>query len=397
MVDAMQEILRGCADSVLNEDFAQAVASNKVLRVKLGFDPSAADIHLGHTVVINKLKTFQDLGHHILLIIGDFTAQIGDPTGKNVMRKQLTKEQVLENAATYTQQIFKILDPAKTEVVYNSSWMEDKGPEFILQLAAKQTVARMLERDDFNKRYKGGQAIGIHEFMYPLLQGYDSVALEADVELGGIDQKFNLLMGRELQKDWGQSPQSVLMLPLLVGLDGSKKMSKSLGNYIGVTDTATEMFGKTMSVPDSLLWHYFELLSYRPSDQLAEYQAQVASGANPRDYKVMLALELVERFHSKVDAERAHEDFVNRFSKNAVPDNLEDTILQVSEDELSIAAILKLSGLTKSTSEANRMIKQGAVRIDGEKISDASLKIDVKQVHIYQVGKRRAAKIVFEK
>ena len=399
MEDVMQQIMRGVEDSVLDPELEQKLRSGTKLRIKLGLDPSAADIHLGHTVVINKLRTFQDLGHHIYLLIGDFTARIGDPTGKNVMRKQLTLEEVQQNAKTYTEQIFKILDPNKTEVVYNGSWMADKGPEFMLQLAAKQTVARMLERDDFNKRYKSGQPIGIHEFMYPLLQGYDSVELDADVELGGTDQKFNLLMGRELQKDWGQKPQSVIMLPLLVGLDGTKKMSKSLGNYIGVSDAPNDMFGKIMSIPDSLLWHYFELLSFESLDTITIYKKEVADGANPRDYKVRLGKEIVARFYDIAAAESAYNDFVTRFKNNAIPEDLPTTELEIpgEENEVALTYILKAAGLTKSTSEAIRMIKQGAVRIDGDKISDTSLKLYVDQVHICQVGKRRVAKIAFKK
>ncbi len=388
----------GAVESVWSPETEVKLKAGKVLRVKLGLDPTAADIHLGHTVVINVLRKFQDLGHHIMLLIGDFTARIGDPTGKNVMRKQLSPEQITENAKTYTDQIFKILDPEKTEVVYNSHWLDAKKPGFMLELASMLTVARMLERDDFKKRYESGQAIGIHEFMYPLLQGYDSVELKADIEVGGTDQKFNLLMGRELQTKFGQHPpQSILMMPLLIGLDGEKKMSKSLGNYIGVTDAPNDMFGKVMSVHDDLLWHYFELLSFEPIQQIEVYKKEVAAGANPRDYKVRLGQELVARFHDAASAMGAYEDFVNRFSNNAVPQDLPDTIIEVTEGELGIAAILKISGLTTSTSEAIRMVKQGAVRIDGEKVEDHTLKINTNQVHIYQVGKRKAAKIVFKK
>ncbi len=388
----------GAVEAVWSPETEAKLKSGKVLRVKLGFDPTATDIHLGHTVVINVLRKFQDLGHHIILLIGDFTARIGDPTGKNAMRKQLSSEQITENAKTYTDQIFKILDPESTQVVYNSHWLDSKKPGFILELASMLTVARMLERDDFKKRYESGQPIGIHEFMYPLLQGYDSVELKADVEVGGTDQKFNLLMGRELQTKFGQHPpQSILMMPLLVGLDGEKKMSKSLGNYIGVTDTPNDMFGKIMSVPDHLLWHYFELLSFEPIEKIEVYKKEVSGGANPRDYKVKLGQELVARFHDDSSAMRAYEDFVDRFSNNGVPQDLPDTVIAVSEDELSIAAILKVSGLTSSTSEAIRMIKQGAVRIDGNKVSDHTLKLNADQVHVYQVGKRKAAKIIFKK
>ena len=393
MSNAIKEIMRGCDELIGKEALEARLKSSKPLIVKLGLDPTAADIHLGHTVVINKLRLFQQLGHQVVFLIGDFTAKIGDPSGRNAMREVLTDEQIKANAETYATQVFKILDPKKTTIAYNSTWMKDKSAQEILELSALQTVARMLERDDFEKRYKSGQPIGIHEFIYPLLQGYDSVALKADIELGGKDQKFNLLMGRELQKHWNMPAQAVLMMPLLVGLDGVKKMSKSAKNYIGVSDSPQDMFGKMMSVPDELLWHYYELLSFEPLEVIEQYREAVRGGANPRDIKVKLAMEIVERFHSKSDADMAYNDFVKRFVKRGVPDDLELQQLETQEGVLSIAYILKGAKLVASTSEAIRMIKQGAVRIDGEQVLDTKLQMKQESCHVYQVGRRKAAKI----
>ncbi|MCC4264853.1 tyrosine--tRNA ligase [Oceanimonas baumannii] len=389
---ALAEIKRGAEEILVEEELIAKLKEGRPLRVKLGMDPTAPDIHLGHTVILNKLRQFQDLGHDVLLLIGDFTAQVGDPSGKNSTRPPLTPEQVAENAKTYAEQAFKVLDPAKTEIVYNSSWLGELGATGMIRLASKLTVARMLERDDFKKRYAGGQSIAIHEFMYPLLQGYDSVALKADVELGGTDQKFNLLMGRELQKDAGMSPQVVLTMPLLEGLDGIKKMSKSAGNYIGVDEAPSEMFGKIMSLSDTLMWRYFELLSRRSLDELAELKQQVTDGANPRDIKILLAKEIITRYHNEAAAEQAHEDFVQRFQKNAIPDDLPEVTLKAGADGIGIANLLKDAGLVASTSEALRMIKQGAVKVDGDKLEDGKLQVQPGQA-VYQVGKRKFARV----
>ncbi|GLX77990.1 tyrosine--tRNA ligase [Thalassotalea insulae] len=390
---AFAELKRGSDEILLEEELLEKLKQGKPLKIKAGFDPTAPDLHLGHTVLINKLRQFQQQGHEVIFLIGDFTGMIGDPTGKNVTRKPLTKEDVLANAETYKEQVFKILDPAKTRVEFNSSWMEQLGAAGMLKLASRQTVARMMERDDFKKRYTNGQSIAIHEFMYPLVQGWDSVALEADVELGGTDQKFNLLMGRELQKSEGQRPQTVLMMPLLEGLDGVQKMSKSLGNYIGITDTPTEMFGKVMSISDELMWRYFDLLSFKPLEEIAAYKAKVAEGANPRDVKIDLAKELIARFHSEQAAEAAHQEFINRFQKGALPDDMPELTLAAENGEIAIANLLKEAGLVASTSEAMRMIKQGAAKIDGEKVTDNKLMIDQGATAVYQVGKRKFAKV----
>lgn len=390
---AFAEIKRGADEILLEEELIARLKEGKPLKIKAGFDPTAPDLHLGHTVLINKLRAFQQLGHTVIFLIGDFTGMIGDPTGKNVTRKPLTKDDVLANAETYKQQVFKILDPEKTEIRFNSEWMDQLGAAGMIKLAAKQTVARMLERDDFKKRYANGQPIAIHEFIYPLAQGWDSVALESDVELGGTDQRFNLLMGRELQKDQGQRPQTVLMMPLLEGLDGVQKMSKSLGNYIGITDTPNEMFGKVMSVSDELMWRYYDLLSFRPLDDIAALKKQVADGSNPRDAKVTLAKEIIARFHSEAEAEAAYQDFVQRFSKNAIPDDMQEASLTLPADGLPIANLLKEAGLVASTSEALRMIKQGAVKINGEKVSDKGLVVNQSGKAVYQVGKRKFARI----
>ncbi|MBD1584203.1 tyrosine--tRNA ligase [Pseudoalteromonas sp. S16_S37] len=391
---AFAEIKRGAEEILIEDDLKEKLKSGKKLKIKAGFDPTAPDLHLGHTVLINKLKTFQDFGHEVIFLIGDFTGMIGDPTGKNVTRKPLTKEDVLANAETYKEQVFKILDPAKTTVAFNSTWMEKLGSAGMIKLAARQTVARMLERDDFKKRYAGGQSIAIHEFLYPLVQGWDSVALEADVELGGTDQRFNLLMGRELQKEEGQRPQTVLMMPLLEGTDGVQKMSKSLGNYIGITDAPNDMFGKVMSISDDLMWRYYELLSALSLEEIAALKEQVAGGRNPRDIKIELAKEMIARFHSADDAEAAHQDFINRFQKNALPDDIPEVTITIDEPTTFITNLLKDAGLVGSTSEAIRMIKQGAVKLNGEdKITDSKMAVEKGSTAIYQVGKRKFAKV----
>ena len=392
-VQASLEIIRRGADEILLEtELETKLARGRPLRIKAGFDPTAPDLHLGHTVLVNKLRQFQDLGHEVLFLIGDFTAMIGDPTGKSVTRPPLSREQVMANAQTYEHQIFKILNPEQTTIVFNSSWMGEMSAAEMIELAAKHTVARMLERDDFNKRYRSGQSIAIHEFLYPLVQGYDSVALKADVELGGTDQKFNLLVGRELQKAYRQEPQVTLTMPILEGLDGTQKMSKSLGNYIGITEPPEEMFGKIMSVSDELMWRYFELLSFRSLDEIRTLRRRVEQGANPRDVKFELGLELVTRFHSDAAARRAQKAFVDRFQKGALPDDIPECVLEGGEG-VPIATALKSSGLVQSTSEGIRMIRQGAVRLDGEKVSDRDLLLAPGTEVVCQVGKRRFAKI----
>ena len=391
---ALAEIKRGAEEILIEDELVEKLKSGKKLKIKAGFDPTAPDLHLGHTVLINKMKTFQDLGHEVIFLIGDFTGMIGDPTGKNVTRKPLTREDVLANAETYKEQVFKILDPAKTTVAFNSTWMEKLGAAGMIKLAANQTVARMLERDDFKKRYNGGQPIAIHEFLYPLVQGWDSVALESDVELGGTDQRFNLLMGRELQKVEGQKPQTVLMMPLLEGTDGVQKMSKSLGNYIGITDSPNDMFGKVMSISDVLMWRYYDLLSSLSIEQINAQKERVEQGTNPRDIKIELAKELIARFHSEEDAQAAHNDFIQRFQKKALPDEIPDLTITIAEDTILIANLLKEANLVASTSEAMRMIKQGAVKLNGEdKITDTKLEIAKGTTAIYQVGKRKFANI----
>ena len=388
----IEQIRRGAEEILVEEDLIEKLKEGRPLRIKAGFDPTAPDLHLGHTVLINKLRQFQDLGHEVIFLIGDFTGMIGDPTGKNITRKPLTREAVLENAKSYERQVFKILDPQKTTVVFNSSWMGEKSASDLIKLAARQTVARMLERDDFEKRYKGGQPIAIHEFLYPLVQGWDSVELKADVELGGTDQKFNLLMGRELQKQEGQRPQTILTMPILEGLDGVQKMSKSLDNYIGVSDAPGEMFGKIMSISDELMWRYYELLSFRPMDEVDALKREVEGGANPRDAKVSLAKEIVARFHSEEAAAEAEQEFVNRFRKGAIPNEMPEIEL-VSADGVAIANLLKEAGLTNSTSDAMRMIRQGAVKADGEKVEDTKLMVEAGTQQVFQVGKRRFARV----
>jgi tyrosyl-tRNA synthetase len=390
--EALALIRRGTDEILLEESLAAKLARGRPLRVKAGFDPTAPDLHLGHTVLINKLRQFQDLGHEILFLIGDFTGMIGDPTGKSVTRKPLSRDEVLENARTYEQQIFRILDPEKTLVVFNSSWMGEMSAADVIQLAARHTVARMLERDDFSKRYRGGQPIAIHEFLYPLIQGYDSVALRADVELGGTDQKFNLLVGRQLQEAYGQEPQVVVTLPLLEGTDGVQKMSKSLGNYIGIAEAPADMFGKLMSISDELMWRYLELLSLRSGAELAAWRAEVAGGLNPMEVKFRLAGELVERFHSAADAAQAREEFVARFRRGDMPEDMPEVVLD-APGGLPIANLLKDAGLVGSTSEALRMIAQGGVRIDGERVEDKGLRISAGRSAVVQVGKRRFARV----
>ncbi|HDR0641450.1 tyrosine--tRNA ligase [Pasteurella multocida] len=385
----LAELKRG-VDEILSEaDLIEKLKENRPLRVKLGADPTAPDIHLGHTVVLNKLRQFQQFGHEVIFLIGDFTGMVGDPSGKNTTRPPLSRDDVLRNAETYKQQIYKILDPQKTRIVFNSSWLGELGTEGMIRLTSNYTVARMLERDDFKKRFSNNQPIAIHEFIYPLLQGYDSVALDADIELGGTDQKFNLLVGRELQKSAGQKPQVAITLPLLVGLDGEKKMSKSLGNYIGVAESPTEMFGKVMSISDELMWDWYDLLSFRPLTEIAQLKQEVENGCNPRDIKVLLAKEIIARFHSEADAEAAEQEFINRFQKGAMPEEMPELTF---EGEMGLANLLKEAGLVASTSEANRMVQQGGVKIDGEKVEDAKLVIKASTA-VYQVGKRKFARV----
>ncbi len=393
VADLMQELVRGSEEVLVEAEFVAKLKKGKPLRVKAGFDPTAPDLHLGHTVLINKMRQFQEAGHQILFLIGDFTGMIGDPTGKSSTRPPLTVEQVQQNSLTYQEQIFKILDPDKTEILFNSQWMNALGSAGLIQLAAKQTVARMLERDDFTKRYKSGQAIAIHEFLYPLVQGYDSVAMKADIELGGTDQKFNLLMGRDLQRQYGQEQQIVMTMPLLEGLDGVNKMSKSLGNYIGITDAPNDMFGKIMSISDDLMWRYFELLSFRPLSELKRFKQDVEQGTNPRDLKFLLAEEIIARFHSQSAAAAAREDFIARFQKGAMPDEMDEISLVAEGEGMPIASLLKAAGLVGSTSDAMRMIQQGGVKMDGAKIEDRSLLIEKGISAVFQVGKRKFAKI----
>jgi tyrosyl-tRNA synthetase len=382
-------IKRGSDELLVETELVEKLKSGKRLRIKAGFDPTAPDLHLGHTVLLNKLRHFQELGHHVMFLIGDFTGMIGDPTGKNATRPPLSRDQVLQNAQTYQDQVFKILAPEKTEICFNSTWFDSLGAAGMIKLAAQYTVARMLERDDFAKRYASNQPIATHEFLYPLCQGYDSVAMRADVELGGTDQKFNLLVGRELQKHYGQPPQCILTMPLLEGLDGTNKMSKSLGNYIGIAEPPQEIFGKLMSVSDDLMWRYFDLLSFRSSSEIAALKHDVSEGKNPRDVKVMLALEIVERFHSKRDADEALEDFQARFQRGAQPESMPEVTVAAA----SIPQVLKQAGLVASTSEALRLIDGGGVRLDGEKISDRGLQLAAGTIVVLQVGKRKFARV----
>ena len=392
---AIELIKRGADELLIEAELVDKLARGRPLRVKAGFDPTAPDLHLGHTVLINKLRHFQELGHHVMFLIGDFTGLIGDPSGKNSTRPPLSREQIEINARTYQEQVFKILDPEKTEICFNSSWMNDLGAAGMIRLAAQQTVARMLEREDFSRRYGNNQPIAIHEFLYPLCQGYDSVAMKADVELGGTDQRFNLLMGRELQKHYGQPPQCVVMMPLLEGLDGVNKMSKSLGNYIGIAEAPKEIFGKTMSVSDTLMWRYYELLSFRSNAEIAQLRRDIEGGRNPRDVKVMLAQELVARFHGARAADDALADFEARFQRNAIPDDLPEVRVAVGEG-MAVFQVVKQAGLTGSTSEAMRMIDQGAVRLNGERVDDKGRLLCAGETVVLQVGKRKFAAVVLE-
>lgn len=391
---ALAEIKRGAEEILVEEELIAKLKEGRPLRIKLGMDPTAPDIHLGHTVILNKLKTFQDLGHEIILLIGDFTAMVGDPSGKNSTRPPLSEEAIKHNALTYAEQAFKILDPAKTRIEYNSTWLSELGATGMIKLAAKQTVARMMERDDFKKRYSGGQSIAIHEFLYPLLQGYDSVALKADVELGGTDQKFNLLMGRELQKDAGMAAQCVLMMPLLVGLDGVKKMSKSLGNYVGIQEAPGVMYSKLVSIPDALMWRYFELLSFRSMDEINAFKAEVEAGANPRDIKIKLAEEIVARFHGEEAAANAHRGAGNRMKDGELPDDLPEVELTATED-MPIAAVLNKAGLVKNSAVARDLLGSGGVRIDGE-VVDRTYIYALGSTHVCQAGKKAFARITLK-
>ena len=390
---ALQVIKRGCGELLVEEELAGKIKTGRPLRVKTGFDPTAPDLHLGHTVLINKMRQFQELGHHVMFLIGDFTGLIGDPTGKNVTRPALTREEIEANAITYKAQVFKILDAEKTEVCFNSKWGDALGAAGMIKLAATSTVARMLERDDFGKRYKANQPIAIHEFLYPLMQGYDSVAMRSDIELGGTDQKFNLLVGREMQKHYGQEPQCILTMPLLEGLDGVNKMSKSLGNYVGINEKPEDIFGKLMSISDDLMWRYIELLSFESIETMNQWKQEVAAGRNPRDVKVAFAQEIVTRFHDKAAAQHALSDFEARFKQGALPEHMPEVSIVAEGDDLAIVQALKQAQLTSSTSEAIRMIEQGGVKLDGERVSDRNLKLARGVVVVAQVGKRKFARI----
>jgi tyrosyl-tRNA synthetase len=394
--DAMRQIKRGCDEILLEPELEKKLTRGEPLRIKAGFDPTAPDLHLGHTVLINKMRQFQELGHHIMFLIGDFTGMIGDPSGKSATRPPLSPEQIRQNAETYQQQVFKILDPDATEICFNSAWHGSKTAADMIRLASRHTVARMLERDDFARRYKNNQPISIHEFLYPLVQGWDSVEMRADVELGGTDQKFNLLVGRELMKAEGMEPQVILTMPILEGLDGVQKMSKSLDNYIAIEDPPGEMFGKLMSISDDLMWRYFELLSFRQLDEIERFREDVAAGANPRDIKFLLAEEIITRFHDAAAASAAREEFIARFAKGAMPDEMPAVSLSSESGSIGIAALLKQAGLTSSTSESFRMIQQGAVRLDGEKVSSKDLSLERGTVVVAQVGKRKFARVTVE-
>jgi tyrosyl-tRNA synthetase len=390
---AIQTIRRGSEELIVEEELAKKLSTGRKLRIKLGLDPTAPDLHLGHTVVINKLRDFQELGHQVQFLIGDFTGMIGDPTGKNQTRPPLTREEILKNAQTYRQQVFKILDPERTQILFNSEWSDKLGAEGMIRLASRYTVARLLERDDFSKRFRSNQPIAVHELLYPLMQGYDSVAMKADVELGGTDQKFNLLVGRELQKDFGQEPQCVLTMPLLEGLDGRDKMSKSLGNYVGIAEPPQEMFGKLMSISDTLMWRYFELLSFEPLPTIAGWKKDIEGGANPRDVKVRLAKEIVGRFHGKPAAEAAEAEFDQRFRHGVLPDDMPEVTVQAPAEGILVTQMLKQSQLTPSTSEAARAIEQGGVKIDGERVTDRGLRLTPGKTLTVQVGKRKFARV----
>jgi tyrosyl-tRNA synthetase len=395
--DAMQQIKRGVDEILVESELIDKLKRESPLKIKAGFDPTAPDLHLGHTVLINKMRQFQEMGHHIMFLIGDFTGLIGDPTGKSVTRPALMPEEIQQNAETYQQQVFKILDPNTTEICFNSTWHGPKSSADMIRLASRHTVARMLERDDFSKRYKNNQPISIHEFLYPLVQGWDSVEMQADVELGGTDQKFNLLVGRELMKAEGMEPQIILTMPILEGLDGVQKMSKSLNNYIGIEDQPNDMFGKLMSVSDELMWRYFELLSFRTLSEIEGFKQDIDQGRNPRDVKFLLAEEIITRFHNAEAADKAHHDFVSRFAKGAIPDEMPEVTLELESDSIGIASLLKQAGLTESTSDSFRMIKQGAVKLDGEKVEDKGLNLDKDRIIVAQVGKRKFARITLLK
>jgi tyrosyl-tRNA synthetase len=390
---AIQTIRRGSDELIVEEELAKKLASGRKLRVKLGLDPTAPDLHLGHTVVINKLRDFQELGHQVQFLIGDFTGMIGDPTGKNQTRPPLTREEILANARTYQEQVFKILDAERTQILFNSEWSDKLGAEGMIRLASRYTVARLLERDDFSKRFRGGQPIAVHELLYPLMQGYDSVAMKADVELGGTDQKFNLLVGRELQKDYGQEPQCVLTMPLLEGLDGRDKMSKSLGNYVGIAEPPRDMFGKLMSISDELMWRYIELLSFQPAATVERWKSEVRDGRNPREIKVAFAREIAARFHGRPAAEAAQEEFEQRFRHGVLPQDMPEVTLQAPAEGLPIAQLLKLAQLASSASEAVRAIEQGGVRIDGERVTDRNLRLAAGKTLTVQLGKRKFARV----
>ncbi len=394
MQEQLEIIRRGATEILVEKELIEKLQLKRPLRIKAGFDPTAPDLHLGHTVLINKMRQFQDIGHDVIFLIGDFTGMIGDPTGRNATRPPLTATEVEANATTYTEQVFKILDPAKTTIMLNSKWMGEMGAADLIKIAAKHTVARMLERDDFHQRYTAGQPVAIHEFLYPLIQGYDSVAMEADVELGGTDQKFNLLVGRQLQEAYGQPPQIVLTMPLLEGLSGGDKMSKSLNNYVGITEPAGEMFGKLMSISDALMWRYFELLSFRSLTDIANLKAETDAGRNPKEAKIELALEIVARFHDQASANAADEAFNRRFTQGQLPDDIAEVTVSVGSEGLPLANVLKAAGLTPSTTESHRMVQQGAVRIDGEKTDNARQVLGAGEDLVIQVGKRRLARVL---
>jgi len=391
--EQLKVIKRGCDELLVEAELAERIASGRPLRVKLGMDPTAPDLHLGHTVVLNKLRQFQEMGHHVQFLIGDFTGMIGDPTGKNTTRPPLSREQIQDNARTYREQVFKILDPDRTEVMFNSAWSDKLGADGLIRVAATYTVARMLERDDFGTRFRSNQPIAIHEFLYPLMQGYDSVAMKCDIELGGTDQKFNLLVGREMQRHFGQPPQCILTMPLLEGLDGVNKMSKSLGNYVGIDEPPGEIFGKLMSVSDALMWRYIELLSFESLEAIAHWRREVSEGRNPKDIKATFAMEIVARFHNQGAARHAEEEFDARFRQGAMPEDMPEVNVSAAGQAMAIAQVLKGSGLTPSTSEALRMIEQGGVRIDGERVSDKALRLDPGRTVVLQVGKRKFARV----
>ena len=391
--DQIAELMRGAQEVLVESELVKKLTRGQPLRIKAGFDPTAPDLHLGHTVLINKMRQFQRFGHEVTFLIGDFTGMIGDPTGRNATRPPLTREQVEANAKTYQEQIFKILDPHKTRVDFNSRWFGGMNAAGLIEIAGRHTVARMLERDDFSKRYKSGQPIAIHEFLYPLVQGYDSVALKSDVELGGTDQKFNLLVGRQLQETYGQEPQIVMTMPLLEGLDGVNKMSKSLGNYIGIAESAGSIFGKIMSISDELMWRYFELLSFRPLSEIAALRTAIAEGRNPRDVKFELAREIVARFHDAAAAEQAHEEFRQRFAQKTLPTDLPPTVVAVGVEGMRIGNVLKEGGLAASTSEANRKVDEGAVKVDGLKVTDRAQTFQAGADHVFQIGSRRIARL----